>query len=296
MDKNDSTMKNILLLFMVMLISTSWSQQTSKNNKRSTAKGSMFFYWGYNRSVYSKSNLRFIGPGYDFTLKGVQAKDRPSEDIKTYVSLTDFTVPQFNFRIGYNIKKNWALSLGYDHMKYVMKAGPTYFLNGTINPGIDPVTNWSGTYNNEPVVTNGDTFHYENTNGLNYIHADISNVFKVYQSDKGHVALTTLWGFGAGPVLSFNDFTFAGQKNMATVSISGFGVSAHAGLRAEFFRRVFIQTNLTAGFIDQVRVKTRPNDYDSHAKQVFVYSEGNIVIGALFYLKQGDKCGTCPFQ
>jgi hypothetical protein len=50
--------------------------------------------------------LRFIGPGYDFTLKGVQAKDRPSEDFKTYVSLTDFTVPQFNFRIGYNIKKN----------------------------------------------------------------------------------------------------------------------------------------------------------------------------------------------
>ena len=287
-------MKNSLLILLLTICSTSWTQQVSKNNKRSTAKGAMFVYWGYNRSAYSKSNLRFIGPGYDFTLKGVQAKDRPSEVFKTYVSLTDFTVPQFNFRIGYNIKKNWAISLGYDHMKYVMKAGPTYLLSGNINPGIDPVTNWSGTYNNEPVVTNSNTFHYENTNGFNYIHVDISNVFKVYQSDKSRFALTTLWGGGAGPVLSFNDFTFAGQKNVATVSLSGFGVSAHAGLRAEFFRRVFVQTNLTGGFIDQFRVKTRPNDYDSHAKQVYFYSEGNIVIGALFYLNQGDKCGGCP--
>jgi hypothetical protein len=97
-------------------------------------------------------------------------------------------------------------------------------------------------------VTNSETFHYENSNGINYIHADISNVFKVYQSDKAHVALTTLWGFGAGPVLSFNDFTFAGQKNVATVSLSGFGVSAHAGLRAEFFKRVFCPNKLNSRF------------------------------------------------
>ena len=287
-------MMKYLLMFFLLIGSVANAQQVTKNNKRSTAKGTMFFYWGYNRSAYSKSNLRFIGPGYDLTLKGFEAKDRPSQDFKTYVSLTDFTVPQFNFRIGYNFKKNWAFSLGYDHMKYVLKAGPTYFLNGTISPGIDPVTNWSGTYENEPVVTNGNTFHYENTNGLNYIHGDISNVFKIYNSDKGRVALTTIWGFGAGPVLSFNDFTFAGQKNVATVSLSGFGISGHAALRAEFFKRVFIQTNLAAGFIDQVRVKTRPNDYDSHARQAFVYSEGSLVVGALFYLNQADKCGGCP--
>jgi hypothetical protein len=287
-------MTKYLIIYLLVIGSFANAQQVSKNNKRSTAKGTMFFYWGYNRSAYSKSNLRFIGPGYDLTLKGIQAHDRPSQDFKTYVSLTDFTVPQFNFRIGYNFKKNWALSLGYDHMKYVLKAGPTYYLSGTISPGIDPVTNWSGTYNNEPVVTNTNTFHYENTNGLNYIHADLSNVFKIYQSEKAHVALTTIWGFGTGPILSFNDFTFAGQKNVATVSLSGFGISGHMGLRAEFFKHVFLQTNLAAGFIDQVRVKTRPNDYDSHARQVFLYSEGSLVLGALFYLNQADKCGGCP--
>ena len=236
-------MKKIIFLSFLVIGFVSNAQQPTKNNKRSTAKGAFFFYWGYNRSAYSKSNLRFIGPGYDFTLNGVQAHDRPSQDLKTYVSLTDFTVPQFNFRFGYNFKKNWALSLGYDHLKYVLTDGPTYYLNGTINPGVDPVTNWSGTYNNQPVVTQSNTFHYENTNGLNYIHADISNVFKIYQSDKARFALTTLYGFGTGPILSFNDFTFAGRKDVATVSLSGFGISGHAGLRAEFFKRVFIQTN-----------------------------------------------------
>ena len=112
-------MKKYVLICLLLLGFGSIAQQPPKNNKRSTAKGAMFVYWGYNRSVYTKSNLRFIGPGYDFTLKGVEAKDRPSENFKTYVSLTDFTVPQFNFRVGYNIKKNWAISLGYDHMKYV---------------------------------------------------------------------------------------------------------------------------------------------------------------------------------
>jgi hypothetical protein len=44
----------------------------------------------------------------------------------------------------------------------------------------------------------------------------------------------------------------------------------------------------------QYRVKTRPNDYDSHAKQAFLYGQRDIVVGALFYLKQADKCNSCP--
>jgi len=203
-------------------------------------------------------------------------------------------VPQFDVRIGYNFKRNWALSFGYEHMKYVMKHGPTYYLSGTISPGIDQATGWSGTYSGYSVVTNESTFHYENTNGLNYINVQLTNVFKIYQSEKGNFALTTLMGVGAGPILSYNDFTFAGEKSMETVSLSGVGASGHFGLRAEFFKHVFVAANLQGGFIGQYRVKTRPNDYDSHAKQAFLYGQRDIVVGALFYLKQSDKCNSCP--
>ncbi|MEY3742944.1 MAG: hypothetical protein RL371_1855 [Bacteroidota bacterium] len=286
-------MKQLIFLMALMLCSTGLHAQFSKQ-KKSTGPGTLFFYWGYNRSIYSPSSIRFIGPGYDFKLKGVEAVDRPSQDFSEYVSLNTFTVPQFDVRIGYNFKRNWALSFGYEHMKYVMKHGPTYYLSGTISPGIDQATGWSGTYSGDSVVTNESTFHYENTNGLNYINVQLTNVFKIYQSGKGNFALTTLMGVGAGPILSYNDFTFAGEKSMETVSLSGVGASGHFGLRAEFFKHVFVAANLQGGFIGQYRVKTRPNDYDSHAKQAFLYGQRDIVVGALFYLKQSDKCNSCP--
>jgi hypothetical protein len=282
----------VYLFFMVMAIEPITAQYL--NQKKSTGPGAMFVYWGYNRSIYTPSNIRFIGPGYDFKLNGVEATDRPSTDINEYVSFNTITVPQFDVRIGYNFKRNWAFSLGYEHMKYVMKHGPTYYLNGYISPGIDQGNGWSGTYSDQAVVTQENTFHYENTNGLNYINAQLTNVFKIYQTEKGRFALTTMMGVGAGPILSFNDFTFAGEKNVATVSLSGVGVSGHFGLRAEFFKHLFVAANVQGGFIGQYRVKTRPNDYDSHAKQAFLYGQRDIVVGALFYLKQTDKCNTCP--
>jgi hypothetical protein len=286
-------MKKLLIIFLLIFSSTTLQAQY-KQQKKSTAKGTLFCYWGYNRSIYTPSTIRFIGPGYDFKLKGVQAVDRPSRNLAEYVNFNTFTVPQFDVRIGYNFKRNWAISLGYEHMKYVMKHGPTYYLSGTISPGIDQATGWSGTYSGDSVVTNETTFHYENTNGLNYINFQLTNVFKIYQSQKGNVALTTLMGVGAGPILSYNDFTFAGEKSMETVSLSGLGASGHFGLRAEFFKHFFVAANVQGGFIGQYRVKTRPNDYDSHAKQAFLYGQRDIVVGALFYLKQSDKCNTCP--
>lgn len=283
-----------IIPFLFFFLSAAPLSAQKLNQKKSTGPGAMFFYWGYNRSIYTPSTIRFIGPGYDFRLQGVQAADRPSRNFSEYVDPKMFTVPQFDVRIGYNFKRNWAVSLGYEHMKYVMQHGPTYLLSGTISPGVDPVTGWSGTYSGDSVTTEETTFHYENTNGLNYINFQLTNVFKVYQTEKGRFALTTMMGVGGGPILSFNDFTFAGQKNVATVSMSGLGVSGHLGLRAEFFRHVFVAANVSGGFIDQIRVKTRPNDYDSHAKQMFLFGERDIVVGALFYLNKKDKCNTCP--
>jgi hypothetical protein len=286
-------MKKVIFMLLLCVIGTQ-AQAQFKPQKKSTAAGTIFAYWGYNRSIYTPSTIRFIGPGYDFKLKGVEAVDRPSTDINEYINFNTFTVPQFDVRIGYNFKRNWAVSLGYEHMKYVMKHGPTYSLSGTISPGIDQATGWSGTYSGDTIVTSESTFHYENTNGLNYINVQLTNVFKVYQTEKGNFALTTLMGVGAGPILSYNDFTFAGEKSMETVSLSGVGASGHFGLRAEFFKHLFVAANIQGGFMGQYRVKTRPNDYDSNAKQAFLYGQRDIVVGALFYLKQSDKCNTCP--
>ena len=280
----------IFISFLIFLPFLGASQKTSKDSQ---AKRAMFVYWGYNRSFYTDSKISFFGPGYDFSLAGVQATDRPSPDFITYVDPSTLTVPQFNARIGFNFKKKWALSFGYDHMKYVIVHGPTYLLSGRINPLIDPISNWSGDYNAEPVTTDESTLHYENTNGMNYIRAEISHIDKLVRASNAF-AIYSVSGLGAGLVLNYNDFTFAGEKSMTTLSMSGVGASAHLGLRLEFFRHFFLQANNSVGFLYQHRVKTRGNDPYAYARQSLGYFQSDIVLGGIFYLRPKDNCNTCP--
>ena len=291
MDKNNCEMKTLIFIsFLIFLPFFGASQKTSKDSQ---AKRAMFVYWGYNRSFYTDSKISFFGPGYDFSLAGVQATDRPSPDFITYVDPSTLTVPQFNARIGFNFKKKWALSFGYDHMKYVIVHGPTYLLSGRINPLIDPISNWSGDYNAEPVTTDESILHYENTNGMNYIRAEISHIDKLVRASNAF-AIYSVSGLGAGLVLNYNDFTFAGEKSMTTLSMSGVGASAHLGLRLEFFRHFFLQANNSVGFLYQHRVKTRGNDPYAYARQSLGYFQSDIVLGGIFYLRPKDNCNTCP--
>ena len=213
-------MKKLFIIFIIFSTGICFSQYYRKSKtKRSWSAGTLFFYWGYNRSFYTKSNINFIGTGYDFTLNGAKAVDRPSKKIGTYFSPNELTVPQFNLRIGYNIKNNWAISIGYDHMKYVLVENQPYSLSGYIKPGIDNVTNWSGNLNNEPVITEQETFHYENTNGMNYIRLEVSRIDQWFRSQGGEFAISSSFGLSSGGILSFNDFTFAGKKDAQTVSM-----------------------------------------------------------------------------
>jgi hypothetical protein len=260
--------------------------------KNSMAKGTGFISWGYNRSAYTRSTINFTGAGYDFSLKGVKATDRPSTKLSEYFNPTKITIPQFNIRAGYNFKNYWNISVGYDHLKYVMVHGQEYLLNGRINGGIDP--NWSGNLSDKIVVTNDKDFHYENSNGMNYIRVELTKVRNIVRNRRDNFTMSYLLGVSSGAILSFNDFTFGGKKDVATVSLSGIGLSGHAGMRFEFFKYVFLQTNVSAGVLKQISVRTRANEYSAIAKQTFGYFEGNIVLGAFFYIRPTNSCDSCP--
>jgi hypothetical protein len=256
------------------------------------AKGTGFISWGYNRSAYTRSTINFTGAGYDFSLKGVKATDRPSTKLSEYFNPTKITIPQFNIRAGYNFKNYWNISVGYDHLKYVMVHGQEYLLNGRINGGIDP--NWSGNLSDKVVVTNEKDFHYENSNGMNYIRVELTKVRNIVRNRRDNFTMSYLLGVSSGAILSFNDFTFGGKKDVSTVSLSGIGLSGHAGMRFEFFKYVFLQTNVSAGVLKQISVRTRANEYSAIAKQTFGYIEGNIVLGAFFYIRPTNSCDSCP--
>lgn len=286
----------ILALVFTPLLSTAQSTWKSKKQKISHAQGTLFGYWGYNRSAYTESNMRFVGPGYDFTLSGAKAHDNQSPLSSGYYwKLNSITVPQFSARVGYYIRHHWAISFGYDHMKYIFQDRNEVTLSGEIDPGVDNTTNWSGIYTGEPIVTDRNTFHYENSDGLNYLRFEVMRTdLLIAFGAKDQFAISTNLSAGAGALLSFNDFDFAGQKNVRTISLSGYGISGHASLRFEFFRHVFIQTKLGGGLNHQLKVRTRPNDASSYARHAYGYGSFDTSVGFLFYIRPTNGCGTCP--
>jgi hypothetical protein len=290
-------MKQIALILLLVVFSLPAMAQKKKRNlpKNADEKGALFFYWGYNRSYYTKSNLRFVGKGYDFTMGEAKAHDNPSKFGWHYFDPRKITVPQFNVRIGYYFKDHWAVSFGYDHLKYIFADHNQVKLSGHIDPGVDNTTHLSGDYDNHAYTTDRNTFHYENSNGLNYLRFEVMRSDQWYRTKKnGWFGFTTNAGLSLGGLLSYNDFTFAGKKDMVTISLSGYGVSAHVGLRFEFFKHVFLQANWGGGLMHQVKVKTRPDDNSAFARQVYGYMQMDAVIGALFYIRTKNGCGTCP--
>lgn len=289
-------MKKILtVVLLIMLVFPITAQKRKYTRKKdSDNKGTLFFYWGYNRSFYTKSDIRFQGNGYDFTMGNARAHDNPAKLSWDYINPAKITIPQFNIRIGYYFKNNWALSFGYDHLKYVFADQNQVQLSGHIEPGLDTESNLSGDYSNVNYTTDRSKFHYENSDGLNYLRFELTRSQQWYKTKSGWFGFTTNVGVSTGALLSFNDFRFAGQNDMRTISMSGYGLSAHLGLRFEFFQHVFLQANYGGGFMHQVNVKTRPNDVSAKASHTYGFMEMNAVIGALFYIKTKNNCNSCP--
>lgn len=284
------------VLINISFIGESQTVWSKKKQKISVAQGTLFGYWGYNRSAYTKSDMRFIGPGYDFTMQGVVAHDNPAKvGSGVYINPKTITVPQFNARVGYYFKDHWAISFGYDHMKYIFADKNEVLLSGQIDAGVDTETNWSGIYNAEPITTDRNSFHYENSDGLNYLRFELTRSDMLFGlGEKNQFIISSNLGVGAGTILSFNDFTFAGKKNVRTISMSGYGISAHVGLRFEFFRHVFLQSTLSGGFHHQLAVKNRPNDPSAITKQKYGYGELHTVVGFLIYIRPTNSCDSCP--
>jgi len=138
----------IVVIFLLSIGNMGFSQNARNSNRR---KGEFYFYWGWNRSLYGKSDINFKGTDYDFTFSDVKAKDRQTPfSFKKYLNPTHMTIPQYNFRIGYYIKDHYSISLGADHMKYVVTPNQRVSIHGNITQS---GTIYDGNYNNNPIKT-----------------------------------------------------------------------------------------------------------------------------------------------
>ena len=136
-----------LLVLVVLFAMTIHAQENQK--KKVSNKGKFFVYWGWNWAGYSDSDIHFKGNNYDFTLRNVSAQDTPSKfSFKKYFGIKNLTKPQTNVRIGYFFKENYTISIGVDHMKYVVDKDQFANIDGTINLENNP---YNGVYTGQQI-------------------------------------------------------------------------------------------------------------------------------------------------
>lgn len=272
--RNFDLMKK-LLLFLTALIAIRTNSIAQQHNK-----GKLYFYWGWNSDRFSKSDIKFRGNDYGFTLKSVSAADRQSKVSITYIDPANMTIPQYNFRLGYFIDDHWNISFGIDHMKYVMKQDQSVAINGQIHTGRE----FDGIYNNAPIKLTPQFLMFEHTDGLNYVNIELRRNEHIYHvpfsSKKARgMDINVLAGLGGGILYPRTNATLMGQERNDVFHLSGYGISAVAGINFTFFNNFFIQGELKGGYINMPDIRTTKDNTDK-ASQHFLFYQKNVVFGA----------------
>lgn len=297
-----SVKKHYLFLFLLIFSkklsaqqNTSASEQAPKIGKsifsnevkrNFSRKGDFFVTWGYNHSWYDKSDINFKGPGYDFTLKNVVAHDRQTDLSWNYLKPSLITIPQFNFHFGYFIKDNYSISLGWDHMKYVMDIPQRVQIEGYIDPTISnpgvPTGSYAGKYNGQYINVGPDMLRFEHTDGLNYASVELERYDDIWVPRSQRTSLTMETGIGVGAVVPRSEvYLFeTGENNYW--NLAGYGVSAKLGFKLYITKGLYLQNSTKVGYINLSKIHTTGrNDIDG-ASQKIKYVENYTVLGYQF--------------
>ncbi|MEZ4757992.1 MAG: hypothetical protein R2817_14285 [Flavobacteriales bacterium] len=240
-----------------------------------THAGELFLYWGYNRALFGRSDIHLEGPAYSITLHDVQAADRPHPFAwDTYFNPRYLWFPQYVYRLGWHFREEWSVSLGLDHMKYVVRPDQAVAWNGELKPG------WERSVE-DLMVLDSATLTYEHTDGLNLLSVDLDRYHRLWAAPTGTADLRLFTGVHAGPVICRSDVRLFGEGLNNRFNVAGFGVGAQAGLHFTFARHFFVRNMLRTGWIDLTHVLTTGRAEDS-ASQHFGFLEHAIMAGGAF--------------
>ena len=246
MQQNLNHMKKknyFLLIILGVLTFQTFAQDAAPSIDAKTDKGRLYVFWGWNRGYYTDSDIEFTGDNYDFTLNDVKAIDRQSKfGLDPHFNPSRITIPQTNMRLGYFITNNIDISIGIDHMKYVMVAHQETEITGKINDG----GSYDGIYDNEGFSINPDFLKFEHTDGLNYINIEITrndDVLKLFHVNVNPKILkvNALIGFGLGPVMPKSNVTLWNNERYDEFHFAGYGFAGKIGLDLIFFKYLFFR-------------------------------------------------------
>ncbi len=267
-------MKATLSVLLFILINLSLYSQE---------RGSKFYIlWGYNRAVFSPSNIHFKGENIDFTLLKVKAKDRPTPfDLSTYINPQTMWIPQYNYRIGYHINNKFAISVGTDHMKYIVNQYQDVKFKGDI------LLNNSRRHSEgaEVISITPDFLEFEHTDGFNYINTQLERTFVVH-TFSDNFSFNFKIAPGIGVMIPRTSAKLMGYEKSDKFHFAGLGASVALVPHFQFFKHFFIQSEWKTGYVNMFDVIVNENVKARH--KVF-FEQYNISVGASFNIARKNK-------
>lgn len=267
-------MKSIYVVVCLLVPLITLAKKTEK--KKEKQKATLFVSWGYNRSAYTKSDIHFKGDDYNFTLKKTIAKDRQSPlSIRNYLNISNLTIPQYNFAIGVVLPNNISITIGQDHMKYVVQQ----YSKATIDGYTHIHNDFEGDFNNKSIVITPDFLQYEHTDGLNYVHATLNKEKLLIESKSKQSLIRAIMGVHAGALIPRTDIKLMEYPEVNKFHLAGYGLGVNLGLRVQFLKYCFIRLDNKIGYINMPDVISRGVEFTDRANQHFSFTEFFISYG-----------------
>ncbi len=246
-----------------------------------------FFYWGYNRARFARSDIHFSGPDYDFTLFNVEARDRPTKfSFKTYFSPTTLSIPQYDYRFGFFLTRRFALSIGVDHLKYVVVKNQTALISGVISERASH--QYAGSYLQRPIRLADGLVRFEHTDGLNLVNLDLEYHLPVLQFTRPGLALHLVTGLGGIWVVPRTDVHVFGYGLNNRFHLAGYSLAGKAGLRLYMLKRLFLVAETKVGYITLPDILLH-NEQAQRAHQNIFFWEKMLALGVDFNFSHRHK-------
>ena len=271
---------SLFIFFFIISTSCIYGQDHTEEYTKPSNKGKIYGFYGWNRGWYTNSDIHFQGNDYDFILKDVKATDRQTPfNFNTYFNPTTISIPQTGYRIGYFITDKIDVSIGVDHMKYVMIQEQSVEITGSI----ENETLYHGKYNNDDISLTQAFLKFEHTDGLNYLNAEVTlnedllTALKLkVNSDK--IQLDYLIGFGVGTMMPKSNVTLMNNSRNDEFHFAGYAFAFKSGLNLTLYKYLFFRSELKGGFTHLTDIRTTPSETD-RARQFFFFGQLNVSIG-----------------
>ena len=249
-------------------------------------KGSFWGNWGYNVSAYSRSDITFVGQDYNFTLYDMKGTDRPTPfSAEMYLNPKNLSIPQWNLRFGYFISDRWSISIGTDHMKYIVPYDQWAAIEGYIN--IDNTT-WNGAYNRQPFLVSDEFLMFEHTDGLNYASVEAEYHGNVYKFNDKH-QINFYVGPGIGLLVPRSNVTLMEMPRYDAFHVAGFGLSGKAGIQVNLWKYLMLSAESKNGFISMQDILSTGKNLPDRANQTFWFTEFTWSIGFIVDFSKKQK-------